>query len=300
MVTVTLAQPTFAAWRTQARRLLHAGIPPGDLLWTDPSQHASLLPASSTETAGTSPGTDTEALDTPRTITAPAAFLSVAERAAAHTDPRRWSLLYRLLYRLTHGRERHLLSIPSDPDVRQARLWEKAVGRDIHKMHAFVRFRLIGQDPASGREQFVAWFEPTHGIVRLATPFFVKRFAGMDWSILTPLECAHWDGRNLTYTPGLDRKDAPAADAHDDLWRTYYRSIFNPARLKVKAMKSEMPVKYWKNLPEARLIPELINDASARVESMLETPARPELPAPNNAYLRHLKSLPRPPEEPAP
>ncbi|MGO7668145.1 DUF4130 domain-containing protein, partial [Rhizobium ruizarguesonis] len=30
----------------------------------------------------------------------------------------------------------------------------------------------------------------------------------------------------------------------DDLWRTYYASIFNPARLKLKAMQAEMPKKY--------------------------------------------------------
>lgn len=295
MVTVHI-EPTFSAWRAEARRLLHARTPPGDILWTDAQQDTGLLLQ---ESPSPTPDPATP-LAEPPSITTPAAFIGLAERAAAHTDPRRWALLYRVLYRLTHGGERHLLSIPSDPDVRQARLWEKAVGRDIHKMHAFVRFRLIGQDPASGREQFVAWFEPTHHIVRLASPFFVKRFTGMDWSILTPQECVHWDGRLLTHTPGLDRKDAPAADAHDDLWRTYYRSIFNPARLKVKAMKSEMPVKYWKNLPEALLIPHLISDAAGRVETMLETPARPEVPAPNNAYLRQLQNLPRPAEEPAP
>jgi DNA polymerase len=196
-----------------------------------------------------------------------------------------------VLWRLTHGGERHLLAVATDRDLRQLAQWCKAIGRDIHKMHAFVRFRLVGKDEATGREQFVAWFEPEHRIVRLAAGFFEKRFAGMDWSILTPQECAHWDGTTLHFTPGVPRSVAPDEDALDDLWRTYYRSIFNPARLKVRAMQSEMPKKYWKNLPEAPLIAELIAESSGRVEKMLRTEERPAKPAPKNAYLDSLREM---------
>lgn len=164
-------------------------------------------------------------------------------------------------------------------------------------MHAFVRFRLVGIDEVTGREQFVAWFEPTYHVVRLAAPFFEKRFAGMDWSILTPDECVCWDGAELTFLPGMNRSDAPAADAHDDLWRTYYSSIFNPARLKVQTMQSSMPQKYWKNLPEARIIPQLIAGSQERVQDMLQTLERPIKPMPDNAYLRSLRERSRPEED---
>jgi DNA polymerase len=180
------------------------------------------------------------------------------------------------------------LEIATDPDTRQLQTWAKAIGRDIHKMHAFVRFRQVGVDETSGREQFVAWFEPDHRIVRLAAPFFRKRFAAMDWSILTPDECVHWDGNDITFTTGVTRDAAPDGDALDELWRTYYRSIFNPARLKTRMMQSEMPKKYWKNLPEATLIGELVADSRRRVRDMLDTGERPVKPAPNNAYLQSL------------
>jgi uracil-DNA glycosylase len=226
----------------------------------------------------------------------------MARSVAAHSDARRWSVLYRVLWRLTHGGERHLLAVATDRDVRQLQQWGKAVGRDIHKMHAFVRFRLVRKDEATDREQFVAWFEPEHRIVRLAAGFFERRFAGMDWSILTPHECAHWDGSTLHFTPGVPRRAAPNDDALDALWRSYYRSIFNPARLKVRAMQSEMPKKYWKNLPEASLIPELIAESSGRVDKMLRTEERPAKPAPKNAYLDSLREMnaptPSPPEDP--
>lgn len=158
-------------------------------------------------------------------------------------------------------------------------------------MHAFVRFRFVGTDKATGREQFVAWFEPEHRIVRLAAPFFQKRFAGMDWSILTPHECVHWDGTALHFTRGVPHSAAPGEDALEKLWRTYFRSIFNPARLKVKAMQAEMPKKYWKNLPEAEVIPELIANSAQRVAEMLEAEERPAKPAPKNAYLEKLRRM---------
>lgn len=277
-----LIEPEYEAWRAAARRLLTEGVPPEEVLWADDAQEAPLFAQEEPAPYG---GAGTQALKVPP------AFLDLARSAAAHTDARRWGLLYRVLWRLTHGSERHLLSMPTDRDVRQLQDWCKAVGRDIHKMHAFVRFRLVGTSTATGREQFVAWFEPEHRIVRLAAPFFEKRFAGMDWSILTPYECVHWDGTRLHFTPGVPRSSAPDEDAQDELWRTYYRSIFNPARVKISAMQSEMPKKYWKNLPEATLIADLIAGSARRVQGMLETEERAVKPAPNNAYLQSLHAM---------
>jgi len=274
-------KPEYEAWRTVARQLLAQAVHPDEVLWSDDPLEPSLF------------GSVEAATETPagNAIKVSAAFLDMARSAAAHTDSKRWALLYRVLWRLTLGGERHLLSMATDRDVRQVQDWCKAVGRDIHKMHAFVRFRLVGVDADTAREQFVAWFEPDHRIVRLATPFFEKRFAGMDWSILTPYECAHWDGNRLHFTSGVPRSSAPDEDALDDLWRTYYRNIFNPARVKISAMQSEMPKKYWKNLPEAPLIAGLIAESAARVQGMLETEERPAKLAPKNAYLESLHRM---------
>jgi len=286
-----IIQPVFEEWRARARELLARRIPPDEVLWSDNAQEAGLFaPMDVAAPHGAVPRV-------------PPAFLDLARSIAAHRDARRWGVLYRLLWRLTHGGERHLLAVATDHDVRQLEQWRKAVSRDIHKMHAFVRFRRVGVDEATGREQFAAWFEPEHRIGRLAAGFFEKRFAGMDWSILTPHECVHWDGQALHFSPGVSRHAAPDDDALDDLWRTYYRSIFNPARLKVRAMQSEMPKKYWKNLPEAPLIADLIARSGGRVEKMLRTELRPAAPAPKNAYLEALHEMnaltPPPPEVPS-
>jgi DNA polymerase len=73
----------------------------------------------------------------------------------------------------------------------------------------------------------------------------------------------------LHYGPGAPASAAPSADALEDLWKAYYRSTFNPARLRVRAMKRELPVRHWPTLPEAALIPELIADATARTATMV-------------------------------
>jgi DNA polymerase len=200
----------------------------------------------------------------------PQDFIDLAEKVICHRDPSRFALLYRILWRLKD--EPRLLHIVTDPDVARARDMAKSVSLASHKMTAFVRFREIEDEEG---ERYVAWFEPAHRVLPRTASFFVRRFATLRFSILTPDGCAHWDGRLLTFTPGVDRSAAPADDELEDFWRTYYASIFNPARLKVKAMQAEMPKKYWRNLPEASLIPELIAKASERSEAMVHAQASP-------------------------
>lgn len=214
---------------------------------------------------------DTVLPEPTRELRVPRAFLALAELVALHRDPERFALLYALLLRVAQNPR--LLEDHADPMVRRAELLARAVRRDIHKMRAFVRFREMTD--ADGVSHYLAWFEPDHHIVRANAGFFVRRFAQMRWSILTPDLSIHWDGQTLHESPGADRGAVPDHDVLEDLWKSYYASIFNPARLKVEAMVKEMPRKYWKNLPEAQLIAPLIANAQAREAAMIATPAAP-------------------------
>lgn len=89
-------------------------------------------------------------------------------------------------------------------------------------------------------------------------------------------ERSHTGKHPPRFAPAGQSKPALPEDASEHLWLTYFRNIFNPARLKVKAMQSEMPKKYWKNMPEAAAIPDLIASAPERVRRMNE--AAPTLP----------------------
>ncbi|MEM7387196.1 MAG: UdgX family uracil-DNA binding protein, partial [Verrucomicrobiota bacterium] len=246
--------------------LLATGFLPDAILWEDGSDGA--LSLFDDEVAAEPGPTTTGSLRIPRE------FFGLAELVACYRSPQRWGVLYRVAWRLTHGGERHLLKMGTDDDLKRLGDWASAVRRDRHKMKAFVRFRKVGEFECEGvtREQFVAWFEPEHDIVELTAPFFAKRFAGMDWSILTPRRCAHWKDGALQFTAGVAKNEAPDEDALEDYWRSYYAHIFNPARLKLNAMQAEMPKKYWRNLPEAPLIAELTSAASTRALRMIDAP----------------------------
>jgi uracil-DNA glycosylase len=246
-----------AGWRRAARGLLAEGVSPFAVVWSTGGEAGDLF-------AGEEAARERSGAANPAPPRVPRAFLDLAENGLLHADPGRFDLFYRLLLRV--AADRRAMEDVADPDLVRARALAKAVRRDKHKMTAFVRFREVqGEDGA----HFVAWFEPEHHILEATAPFFVRRFAAMRWSILTPLRSAHWDGTDLVLGEGARREDAPEGDALEAAWRTYYASIFNPARLKVSAMRAEMPKKYWRNLPEASLIRPLIADAERRAADMV-------------------------------
>ena len=251
-----VAAASFQDWREKARAYARKDIPPDHLLWRDAHDDQTALDGLFQDSL--EPKTRSDAARVPKR------FLDVGAAAACFRDAERWNLLYRVLYRLTHG-EPNLLEIEVDDDCRKLLLMAKAVSRDVHKMTAFVRFRRIEHE---GTEEFVAWHRPDHLIVERAAPFFVRRFGSMRWAILTPDRSAYYDMEQLRFGPGVPRSEAPQADVLEDLWRTYYASMFNPARVKVKAMKAEMPIRHWATLPEAQLIPNLLASAENRVMRM--------------------------------
>ena len=138
----------------------------------------------------------------------PRAVLDLIRLVICHRDAERHALLYTLVWRTLHG-ERHLLDIASDPLVHRLGRMAKSVRRDLHKLHAFVRFRPV---EAEGDERFVAWFEPDHFILEATANFFVERFRAMHWSILTPVGSLTWDRKGLHFGPPARREDAPADD----------------------------------------------------------------------------------------
>jgi DNA polymerase len=269
--TATVDPPwDFDAWRMQARAALRAGVAPEALDWRGDLQGALLA------------GRDITSAPTMRDVPAmPRDFFDLAARVSCHRDADAPALLYRMAWRIAQG-ERHLCTLATDVDTHRAMRLDQAVRRDLHKMKAFVRFRAVpGVEGA-----FIAWFEPEHHIVDRVSGFFARRFAGMRWSILTPYRSVHWNGEALAFAPGALRSDAPADDAQESLWRTYYAHIFNPARLNARMMRQEMPQKYWKHLPEAHVLPALLRDAGARVEAMAQRapePPRRRIPVPSPA-----------------
>ncbi len=261
MIRIALASQTdIAGWREAARKLLLAGVLPARVEFNVGSETLFDEGDPITPPGDRKPVISKE-------------LLNEIQTGLLHSDPERFALAYRIVFRAQT--QPKILQNPADPDMHSMRALAKSVRRDIHKMHAFVRFRKVGE--ADGRESFVAWFEPEHHITEAVAKFFQNRFTGMNWLIVTPEASIAWDGKKLEVGPGGQKSDVPQEDAVESEWKTYYASIFNPARLKTKAMMAEMPAKYWKNLPEAALIPGLTREAETRMQAMIDNADAPAI-----------------------
>jgi probable DNA metabolism protein len=249
-------------FRAAARGLIGDAVQPRDVMWSDAGEGGLFGDPPSTAQA--------------KPLMLPKAAAPLIATVVCHSDAERHALLYELIWRLVHG-EKALLQIACDPLVHRLQRMAKSVHRDLHKMHAYVRFRRL--DTQDG-ERYVAWFEPDHWIVAATARFFVDRFRGMDWAILTPRGSLRWDMKTLCLGPPAIRASAPTGDAFEGHWLDYYESIFNPARLNPQVMRGHMAVKYWKNLPEAAAIPRLIREAPSRVLQMIERES--QMPAKRN------------------
>ncbi|HYD43190.1 MAG TPA: UdgX family uracil-DNA binding protein [Anaeromyxobacter sp.] len=249
---------SFEGWRDAARALLAQGVPPADVAFSDAGQ-LGLLPSAASG-----------AIDHARAagaVRVPPAFVTLARDVACHRDPSRFDRLYRLLWRAARER-RDVLEDPADPDVLALGRMADAVRKDVHRTHALVRFRRVAGD---GGERFVAFHRPDHRTLARAAPFFVRRFATMRWSILTPDASAHWDGQALHFGGGIAR-DVAAGDDVEALWRAYYASTFNPARVNPRLLRAHLPARHWETLPEGREIAALVRSAAPRVAAMTAPP----------------------------
>ncbi|MBA3915559.1 MAG: UdgX family uracil-DNA binding protein [Acidobacteriales bacterium] len=255
MIEVTL-NGSYEDWHGNARRLVQQSVPPSEILWSESNQQSHLF---------AEPTMETHFPNVP-VLRVPRAFVMLAKRVAAHRDPAKWSLLYSVLWRITHGNH-DLLKVVTDDEVLRLTRMDHDIGHEIHRMHAFVRFQKLNDDAG---EIYVAWFRPEHRVLRMAAPFFADRFASMRWSILTPEESAHWDGASLEYGPGVQTRPNAEEDDLSDLWQTYYRTTYNPARTNLRLMRSEMPVRYWKDMPELNGLAHMLEEGPRRVQAMVE------------------------------
>jgi uracil-DNA glycosylase len=250
-----------AEFRKVARQCIVDDLPPEQLVFISPEEPALFPPPP--DKKGVSVG-----------LAVPRAYSELLKDAICYRSTDRFALLYDVLWRIVHG-ARELAKNAADPVVARLEDYAVAVRRDIHKMHAFLRFRPRN---VHGYTLYVAWFEPRHFILRRAVPFFVDRFSQMNWLIATPLGIAAWSGGELRFGPPSAKPESEKDPVLDELWVTYYRTTFNPARLRLKAMVNEMPRRYWAYMQETMQIPALVAGAEDRVAHMKQ--ALPDRPSP--------------------
>ena len=243
---VRLAQ-SFDEWRAAARELIALKVPPANVAWLAQPDGGDLFSSPPEATA-----TDAPMLRLPRQL------VELLQAAACFSAPDRWAFLYQVLWRWQLGQ--HDVVSPADADGARLHAMVKAVHREEHDMHAYVRFR--ERDEAQGAPRFVAWYEPVHEVLPQVARHFARRMGSISWMIATPGASMLWDGATLHAGPALLRGAADIDDAGEALWLTYYRSIFNPARVNADLLHSHIPARFWKNLPEGAIVPAMLSGAA--------------------------------------
>lgn len=250
----TIVVNSFAQWRDAARGLLACNTRPEDVQWIESTGAGDLF---GTHDAAGIRNEDTEVSGpAPRISREMMAMLS---SAACYRAPDRWAFLYRVIWRWRN--EDQAVASAADEDGARLHSMVKAIYREEHKMHAYLRFR--ERPESAGPPQFVAWFEPEHDVLPQVADHFARRMGRASWMIGTPQGTVLWDGKTLHAGPQVMAGPADIDDAGEALWLTYYRSIFNPARLNTLVMQGHIPSRYWKNLPEGKLVPTMISEATS-------------------------------------
>lgn len=236
----------FNAWRDQARALYRAQLPPHQVHWDDAAQ-PSLL-----SDGGNLPAPVRAGPRVPKTL------LAQLERAAACRIEQRWNLLYRVLWRVAEGDRSAMLAGDADGSQLVQRL--TAVRREVHHMHAFVRFQPA---PDGLPLDLIGWHQPRHQILRWVGDHFHGRLGRRRWLLATPDDGAlHGDGEQVHWLaqcpPDWASAARSAAGEGDPMWERYFSSTFNPNRLNPQAQLRHMPRRFLAALPEGALSARLI------------------------------------------
>ena len=162
--------------------------------------------------------------------------------------------IYRLIKIIVEAKDAGVLNNFANATVLQAAQIDRMIGREVHRMHAFVRF----QKTQSGL--FFATVEPDFNVLPLLGSHFKSRYADQPWLIM---DCKR--GFGLMYdledcafisTSELSKQDKNllALDEQEmkfqDLWGAYFNSVNIKERDNPRLHLRHMPRRYWKYLTE--------------------------------------------------
>ena len=172
--------------------------------------------------------------------------------------------------------------------------WSGRVGREAHRMEAFVRFETrspsadSGQALEGGSEQFVAEIRPEYNVLPILHHHFETRYPTLAWRIVDVRR-----GIALVHTPEPDRAPGqpatalvPTSDlevgehtseesAYQSMWRAYFRAVDIPERKNLKLHLRHVPKRYWPYLVEKQPV---IETPASRSEP--DAPSRPRRAVP--------------------
>ena len=144
-----------------------------------------------------------------------------------------------------------------DDTVLRLHQLNKKIGREVHRMHAFVRFQLTRDD------LYYAVIEPDFNVLPLLPSHFEKRYPAQRWLIYDAKRRygIYYDMRKVEFITFADDHRLSlrqlSSDLLDDaepdyqvLWKSYFDSVNIPERKNMKLHLQHVPKRYWKYLSE--------------------------------------------------
>ena len=167
-------------------------------------------------------------------------------------------LLFRYIQKLMSTRHQKHNDF-SDETVLRINQLARSVGREKHRMEAFVRFQLTKDNI------YFANIEPDFNVLPLISKHFRNRYADQQWLIydvkrkyglsydLEGVELISLDLNEIHFNK-VHRTDAFLNEEYDyqTLWNDYFKSTNIKSRINKKLHTQHIPKRYWKYLSEKK------------------------------------------------
>lgn len=150
----------------------------------------------------------------------------------------------------------YILENFANSDIMEIAKITKSVSREVHRMHAFVRFEKL-QD-----EVYFAKIEPDFNVLPLIIRHFKNRYQDQKWmiydlrrhyGIFYDLNEAQFFEPSLEQTSQLKRTENILHEEeiqYQKLWQRYFFKTNIPERKNIKLHVQSLPKRYWKYLTE--------------------------------------------------
>ncbi|MBU2946692.1 TIGR03915 family putative DNA repair protein [Zobellia uliginosa] len=149
----------------------------------------------------------------------------------------------------------------SDGTVLKISQLARSVGREKHRMEAFVRFQLTKDNI------YFANIEPDFDVLPLISKHFRSRYADQQWLIydfkrkygiyfdLNKVEIITLD-LDSAYTNSINKSVHFGDEEYNyqDLWNNYFKSTNIKSRINLKLHNQHVPKRYWKYLSEKKAV----------------------------------------------
>lgn len=144
----------------------------------------------------------------------------------------------------------------ADPDMMEISKICKSMGREIHRLHAFVRFGKLEDG------MFFAKVEPDFNVLPVSWKFFKDRYADQKWMIydlkrrfgvmydLKTTEFFYPDEGQLNSLRNSETLHHEEEHKYQTLWQRYFTKTNITERKNMKLHVQHVPKRYWKYLTE--------------------------------------------------